>query len=140
MRGISFRDIRKTQNSHSLLFRICSNFGNPGRSYDDKSNIREALIDHYDPELALSKLVEVHNWLKKDALLSDEEKKVLGWTQAYNLTTWEEYPGEIISVSNVLLSRMGLKSGGGNNKDAIEEAKVMRGIVRRHSSLLPQGN
>lgn len=88
----------------------------------------------------MSKLVEVHNWLKKDASHSDEEKKVLGWTRAYNLTTWEEYPGEIISVSNVLLSRMGLKSGGGNNKDALEEAKAMRGIVRRKSSLLPQGN
>ena len=36
-------------------------------------------------------------------------------------------------MSNVILSRMGLKSGGGNSKDAVEEAKVMRGVVRRSS-------
>jgi hypothetical protein len=124
----------------ALLLHKRSNFGNPGRSYDEKSNIREALKDHYDPELAMSKIVEVHNWLKKDASYSDDEKKGLGWNRAYNLTTWEEYPGEIISISNVLLSRVGLKSGGGNNKEAVEEAKVMRGIVRRSSSLLTKGN
>jgi hypothetical protein len=75
--------------------------------------------------------------LKKDASHTDEEKKVLGWNRAYNLTTWEEYPGEVITVSNVLLSRLGLKSGGGVNKDAVEEAMAMRGIVKRRSSLLP---
>jgi len=48
----------------------------------------------------------------------------------------EEFPGEVISVSNVLLSRMGIKSGGGNQKDAIEEASGLRGAVRRRSSLV----
>jgi len=48
----------------------------------------------------------------------------------------EEFPGEVISVSNVLLSRMGIKSGGGNQKDAIEEASSLRGAVRRRSSLV----
>ncbi|KAL7539804.1 hypothetical protein ACHAXR_010098 [Thalassiosira sp. AJA248-18] len=110
--------------------------GNPGRGYDEGVDTDEALKQHYNPSLAKSKLVEVHNWLKKDTSLTDEEKTKLGWKQAYNLTTWEEFPGEVVTVSNVILSRVGLKSGGGNSEDAVQEAKVMRGIVRRKSSLI----
>ena len=84
----------------------------------------------------MAKLIEVHNWLKKGSILADKEKEELGWTQAYNLTTWEEYPTEIITVSRILLARMGIMSGGGNSKDAVEEAKLMRGVVRRKSSLV----
>eukprot|EP00566_Odontella_aurita_P005356 CAMPEP_0113546118 /NCGR_PEP_ID=MMETSP0015_2-20120614/11632_1 /TAXON_ID=2838 /ORGANISM="Odontella" /LENGTH=618 /DNA_ID=CAMNT_0000446545 /DNA_START=8 /DNA_END=1864 /DNA_ORIENTATION=+ /assembly_acc=CAM_ASM_000160 len=115
------------------------NTGNPGRSFDESVDLTEALKDHYDPELAKSKLVEVHNWLKKDASMTDEDKAERGWKQAYNLTTWEEFPGEVVSASNVLLSRMGIKKGGGNKKEAVEEAKSMRGIVRRKSSLILEG-
>lgn len=120
-----------------------SGFGNPGRSYngsetvtskDVSLNLSEVLKDHYDPELAMTKLAEVHNWLKED--MSEEERAKLRWKQAYNLTTWEEFPGEIVSASNVILSRLGIKSGGGNNSDAVQEAKAMRGMVRRKSSLL----
>ena len=144
-----------------------SNPGNPGRSYDDNVDLTEALKDHYNPELAKKKLREVHEWLKSDTSLSEDEKNNLGWQQAYNLTTWgklqnmfisyelqcqcilsisnlhfftynniEEFPGEVISVSNVLLSRMGIKSGGGNQKDAVAEANDLRGAVRRRSSLV----
>lgn len=109
--------------------------GNPGRSYDDSVDLTEALKNHYDPGLAKSKIVEVHNWLKKASTLSEEERAKLGWKQAYNLTTWEEFPGEVITLSNVILARMGIKSGGGKSEDAVEEAKVMRGIVRRSSLL-----
>lgn len=108
--------------------------GNPGRSYDESVDLTEALKRHYDPELAKSKLVEVHNWLKKDNIQSEEEKTKLGWKQAYNLTTWEEFPGEVLTISKVILARIGLKSGGGNSKDAVEEAKIMRDVVRRKSS------
>jgi len=31
---------------------------------------------------------------------------------------------------------MGIMSGGGNSKDAVEEAKLMRGVVRRKSSIV----
>ena len=65
-----------------------SNPGNPGRSFDDSVDLNEALKDHYNPGLAKKKLVEVHNWLKSDASISEEEKNKLGWKQAYNLTTW----------------------------------------------------
>ncbi|KAL9179812.1 hypothetical protein ACHAXT_007782 [Thalassiosira profunda] len=117
----------------------CFNPGNPGRSYDESVDLTEALKDHYDPELAKKKLAEVSSWLNKEASLSDEEKASLGWKQAYSLTTWEEFPGEVITISNVLLGRMGLKSLGGNIEEAAEEAKVMRGVVKRSSqSSFPQ--
>ena len=54
------------------------------------------------------------------------------------MTTWEEFPTEVITVSRILLSRMGIVSGGGKSEDAVKEANVMRGVVRRQSSLLLQ--
>jgi hypothetical protein len=119
-------------------FQLDSNFGNPGRFYDPKVDLSEALKNHYDPELVISKLNEVHNWLKKGSTLSDEERKELGWTKGYNLTTWEEFPTEVITVSRILLSRMGIVNGGGKSEDAVKEANAMRGVVRRKSSLLVQ--
>eukprot|EP00578_Thalassiosira_sp_NH16_P014463 CAMPEP_0181117214 /NCGR_PEP_ID=MMETSP1071-20121207/22386_1 /TAXON_ID=35127 /ORGANISM="Thalassiosira sp., Strain NH16" /LENGTH=617 /DNA_ID=CAMNT_0023201553 /DNA_START=47 /DNA_END=1900 /DNA_ORIENTATION=+ len=112
--------------------------GNPGRYYDDSVDLAaltEALKNHYDPGLAKSKIIEVHNWLRKASTLSEEERAKLGWKQAYNLTTWEEFPGEVVTMSGVLLSRMGILSGGGKSEDAVEEAKVMRGMVRRSSRM-----
>ena len=113
-----------------------SNPGNPGRCFDDSVDLTEVLKNHYDPEQAKAKIAEVHNWLNKTNTLSDEDKAKLGWKQAYNLTTWEEFPGEVISISNVILSRIGLKSGGGNAADAVKEAKSMRETVKRRSSVL----
>ncbi|KAL7495400.1 hypothetical protein ACHAWT_003860 [Skeletonema menzelii] len=117
-------------------FKANFNAGNPGRAFDDSVDLTEALKDHYDPEQAKAKLQEVHNWFKTDAAkISDEEKEKLGWKQAYNLTTWEEFPGEVISVSNVLLGRMGLKGGTGPSETVKAEAVSMRGLVRRSSLL-----
>lgn len=113
------------------------NPGNPGRSFDDSIDLTEALKDHYDPEQVKAKLQEVHDWFKADAAkISDVEKEKLGWKQAYNLTTWEEFPGEVVSVSNVILGRMGLKGGKGPSKTVKKEAVSMRGLVRRRSSLM----
>lgn len=114
---------------------LSSDPGNPGRGYDESVDLVEALKNHYDPELAISKLVEVHNWLKKDSQLTEEEKAKLGWKKAYNLTTWEEFPGEGLTVFGVILARLGIKRGGGNREDAAEEAKVMRGKVRTASGV-----
>jgi hypothetical protein len=71
-----------------------SNPGNPGRSFDATVDLTEALKDHYNPELAKQKLAEVHEWLKKDGKLTDEERAAKGWNRAYNLTTWGEFPGK----------------------------------------------
>ena len=119
-----------------IFLHLSSDPGNPGRGYDESVDLTEALKNHYYPELAISKLVEVHNCLKKDTSLTKGDKAKLGWERAYNLTTWEEFPGEALTVSGVILSRLGIKSGGGNSEDAAEEAKVMREIVRRASSLM----
>lgn len=70
--------------------------------YDESVDLTEALKDHYDPELVKSKLVEVHNWLKKDNSLTDEERVKLGWKRGYNLTTWEEFPGENLMLGHIL--------------------------------------
>mmetsp|Transcript_18925 Transcript_18925/g.36807 ORF Transcript_18925/g.36807 Transcript_18925/m.36807 type:complete len:613 (-) Transcript_18925:243-2081(-) len=110
------------------------NAGNPGRSYDASVDITEALKDHFDPELARVKIAECHELLTKGKKYTEEEKADKGWKQAYNLTTWEEFPGEAISVSNVLLNRMGLKDVGPNKK-AAKEAMKMRNSVRNFSSL-----
>lgn len=125
--------------SKSYEENVKANFnpGNPGRAFDDSVDLTEALKDHYDPEQAKAKLQEVHNWFKADAVkITEEEKAKRGWKQAYNLTTWEEFPGEVISVPNVLLGRMGLKGGTGPTKTATAEAVNMRGVIRRKSSLL----
>ncbi|KAL7487744.1 hypothetical protein ACHAW6_013316 [Cyclotella cf. meneghiniana] len=113
----------------------CFNAGNPGRSYDPTVDLTQALKDHYNPELVQKKLAECHEWLNKDTKFTDEERAQRGWSQAYNLTTWGEYPGEIVSVSNVLLGRMGLRDIGGPTEHAAQESQQMRGIVRRLSSV-----
>lgn len=112
--------------------------GNPGRFFDSAVDLTEALKHHYDPELATLKIAEVHKWLKKDTILSDLEKEDLGWKKGYNLTTWEEFPGDLATagsmfglMSKILLSRAGIVSAGGNSEDAVKEAEVMRGIVSR---------
>lgn len=58
------------------------------------------------------------------------------------MTTWEEFPGDLSTaksasglISKILLSRAGIVSAGGNIEDAVAEADVMRGIVRRRSSV-----
>lgn len=123
--------------SYEENFKANFNPGNPGRAFDDSVDLTEALKDHFDPEQAKAKLQEVHNWFKADAVkITEEEKVKLGWKQAYNLTTWEEFPGEVVSVSNVLLGRMGLKGGTGPTKTVAAEAVSMRGVIRRKSSLL----
>ena len=114
--------------------KTCFDPGNPGRSFDDSVDLTQALKDHYDPEQVKAKLLETHNWFKAGAAeLSDEEKAEQGWKQAYNLTTWEEFPGEVVTVTNVILSRMGLRGGTGPSKAAKAEAVSMRGLVRRTS-------
>lgn len=123
--------------SYEENFKANFNPGNPGRAFDDSVDLTEALKDHFDPEQAKAKLQEVHNWFKADAVkITEEEKVKRGWKQAYNLTTWEEFPGEVVSVSNVLLGRMGLKGGTGPTKTVAAEAVSMRGVIRRKSSLL----
>lgn len=115
---------------------IRSGPGNPGRCYDENVDLTNALSKHYDPELAKSKIIEVHDWLTKDANISEQQKESLGWKQAYSLTTWEPFAQHNPTATSAILSRLGLKTyGAGDSKETKQEANVMRGIVRRKSSL-----
>merc|ERR1712228_206764 len=103
---------------------------NAGRSFQDNVDLSGALTKHFESDSVKAKLAECHEWLtsKKDEL-SAEERKERGWDEAYNLTVWEEFPGQP-TISGVLLQnvtggRMGI-SGTGPSKQSSEEAKNMR--------------
>lgn len=68
-----------------------------GRAYDETVDLTKALEKHYNPELALERIKQVHEWLKSDTPKSPKELEKLGWNKAYNLTVWEEMPGELDS-------------------------------------------
>ena len=75
---------------------------NAGRSYDGKFDLNKALENHYNPELVMKKLKEVHDILGKDNTPetghSDEDLERMGYAKGYNLTAWMEIPGEMDST------------------------------------------
>ena len=109
------------------LIHLHSKPGNPGRSFDKRVDVTKSLERHYNPEEARSKLAEIHTWLKQDATMSEEERTK--FQPAYNLTTWKEYP-------RGNLDYLALESTG-PTQDVAEEAKAMRGLVRKMSALRP---
>lgn len=116
----------------------CFNPGNSGRSFDETVDLTEALKSHYDPELAMKKLSEIHSLMKKGNEITEAEKEERGWQQAYNLTTWQEFPGETITMSNVLMGRLnvalGRDTGTGPSGAALNEAETMRRIIKQKST------
>ncbi|CAJ1941337.1 unnamed protein product [Cylindrotheca closterium] len=83
--------------------------GNLGRAYDPDVDLSKALEKHYNPELALERIKQVHEWLKDDQNpMSDEELDKLGWQKGYDLTVWEPMAGDIDSraIPKVLLQNM----------------------------------
>merc|ERR1711935_50412 len=84
------------------------NRGNMGRAYDETVDLTKALAKHYNPELALERIKQVHEWLKSETPKSPEELGKLGWKKAYNLTVWTEMPGELDSraLTRVLLQNL----------------------------------
>ena len=71
-------------------------------------DLTEALKDHYNPELAKQKLAECHEWLNKDVKFTDEERAEKGWSRAYNLTAWGEFPGTFQITAKQFLFSLGL--------------------------------
>ena len=97
-----------------------SNPGNSGRSYDSSIDLTETLRNHYNPTLALEKLAEVHSWLNKDRTFTDEELVERGWNSAYDLQTWDIYPGDDVTATQVVLQtvtrgRFGVSSKGASD-------------------------
>jgi len=85
--------------------------GNPGLSYDSTVDLSMALGNHYDPKLALQKVIECHSWLGGGAggkKMTEEERISRGWEAAYDLQTWMIFPGpdELLSAKNVVLQNV----------------------------------
>ena len=107
---------------------------NAGRSYDSTVDLTEALSGHYDPNLALKKLKECHSWLNSGVTYTDEELNEKGWSRGYNLTVWEEFPGEAISPGKVLLQavtrgRAGI-TGTGPTEQSGNESSSLRSYCK----------
>ena len=106
----------------------CFTPGNPGRGFDESVDLTEALKEHYNPELALMKLKEVHGFLRKGSDLSDDQRKKLGWQEAYNLTTWKEFAGDGDFWG------VGQSTSRGPSKEVQVEAQTIRGIFQSRKS------
>lgn len=98
--------------------------GNSGRGFDKNADLSKALQNHYNPELALKKMKEVHEWLGKENVpesgYTENELEGMGFAKGYNLTTWMEVPGEVDSTAlpKIMLGaltggRMGFVTGPG---------------------------
>lgn len=112
---------------------LCSGISNPGRHYDENSNLSKALRHHYDPKLAEVKIIEVHKWLTSNSLI-EENKLEDDWKPAYDLRTWEEFPGDI--AASIVLSRIdfGNKTRG-PTQESSDEAQYLRSAVRKNAQL-----
>jgi len=77
--------------------------GNPGRCFDGSIDIVEVLKDHYNPELAKERIMETIELLGGDAKFTDEDRKKHDAEVAYDLSSWEDFPGrENVSFSAVI--------------------------------------
>mmetsp|Transcript_20374 Transcript_20374/g.30629 ORF Transcript_20374/g.30629 Transcript_20374/m.30629 type:complete len:653 (-) Transcript_20374:120-2078(-) len=116
--------------------------GNSGRALQEDVDLTEALKDHYDPDLAKSKLKEAHNWLTKtNEFLNDEKRKEKEWDEGYSLTTWVEFPGDVTAsdfISKLLLQNLTGGYFGINNKierkESFKKASSLRDSFRNYFS------
>jgi len=101
--------------------------GNMGRSYDKSIDLTKALANHYNPSLALKRIQQTHEWMTMKEPLSE-------WKKGYNLTVWEEMPGELdatpATMTRVMLQvltggRMGIV-GTGPGESIKKEATQIR--------------
>ena len=107
--------------------------GNIGRAYDSTIDLTKALENHYHPTLALERIQQTHEWLKDPTPLSDTELEQRGWKKGYNLTIWQEMPGEVDSrarakvILQVLTGgRMGMVGMGPGIEIKEEASEVLR--------------
>jgi hypothetical protein len=84
--------------------------------------------------LAKAKIIEVHNWLKSDSSIAGKEDIDQGWKPAYDLRTWEEFPGDI-AVSIVLGSIVFGQKTRGPSQESSNEANSLRTTVMKTAQL-----
>lgn len=105
--------------------------GNLGRSYCAKTDLSEALAEHPDPDLVKAKMLEVHQWLTGKKALPDEDRQLKGWAKAYDLRAWENFPGDVPSLTGVLLQNLTfgmVGSHGGPTNSAAQYSKELRAL------------
>ena len=113
--------------------------GNIGRCYDDKVDLTKALGKHYNPSLAMTKVLEMQEIF--GGVLSDShngKETDERWQKGYDLTVWEEMPGEIDSrdIMKVVLQgltggRMGLIGSGPGVSFRMEATKYRETINQK---------
>jgi hypothetical protein len=119
------------------------NDGNPMRSLDDEDtiNLSKLLEDHYDPRLAETRIRQVHSMLgggsggsgTTNALLTESERKEIGWDAAYDLRPWPEYSDtENVSPRGLWLQNWTgswLGCGGGPTTTSEELGLLLRQVL-----------
>lgn len=115
--------------------------GNLGRAYDSSIDLTKALENHFNPTLALERIQQTHEWLKGGGDSSSSSdgtsslEKEQGWKKGYNLTVWQEMPGEIDSraiqkiilqiVTGGRLGMVGMGPGLAIKKEASQIRKIL---------------
>ena len=116
--------------------------GNLGRAYDSSIDLTKALENHFNPTLASERIKQTHEWLKGGDSSSSSSsdgtsslEKEQGWKKGYNLTVWQEMPGEIDSraIQKIILQiftggRLGMV-GTGPGVAIKKEASQIRKIL-----------
>lgn len=113
---------------------------NPCISFDPNVDLTKALSKHYNPKLAKEKLIEAHSWLCKDTTFTEEELAARGWNAAYDLQTWDIFPGTDVDpikivLQNITRGRYGLKDSGPSDETWLATVKAMRAMYKESANL-----
>lgn len=104
---------------------------NMGRCFDPTVDYTEALAKHFDAQAAKANMAEAHAWLSSKGNI---DRKALECESAYDLRTWETFPGDNPTTKSVLLGHFtfGLYGvTGGPTKTAEQYAAVLRRFVNQ---------
>mmetsp|Transcript_21172 Transcript_21172/g.29938 ORF Transcript_21172/g.29938 Transcript_21172/m.29938 type:complete len:621 (+) Transcript_21172:81-1943(+) len=108
--------------------------GNIGRAYQPNVDLTEALKDHYDPELVKKKIAEAHQYLtSKKGEMSDEERQAKGFEEAYNLTVWVDFCGDMNTMTATKVMLQSLTGGyfGINNTSERRSSQAAAATLRQ---------
>jgi len=103
------------------------------RAPDDSVDLIKVLSGHFDPELAAQRITEMQKVLGAGKLIDNEERKRLGWDEAYDLRPWDEFPDtEHASALTVILQNVTggwLGNGGGPTTKSLNLGKRYREMM-----------
>jgi len=111
------------------ISRTVSFRGNPGTIERDTVDLTKVLENHPNVELLKEKLKTTKSWLKSDTKFTEEELEKKGWSKAYDLTVWDEYPTTNFSMKGLVLQNITfgwLGDAGGPTKETTKHAAQIR--------------